>query len=84
MDGKPVAIERWKEAFQAVAIPAGEHQIDFEFRDLGLRAGAAGSLVTIAGLIFVVRKKRPADVWPRKARLPGKSPAPHKTPRLKA
>lgn len=55
LDGKPVPIERWNGAFQSIPIQAGEHQVDFEFRDSGLRIGAAVSLVSLLGLIAVYR-----------------------------
>ena len=46
IDGQPARIERWNGAFQAIQLPAGQHRIDFEFKDQGLRIGAANSLAT--------------------------------------
>lgn len=57
VDGMPARIERWDEAFQAVWVPAGEHQVEFRFHSLGLRAGALVSLAALLGLGLVMRKK---------------------------
>jgi hypothetical protein len=55
VDEKPVLIERWEEAFQAITIPPGEHRVRFIFRSDGLRVGAAVSLASLAVLAFWVR-----------------------------
>jgi hypothetical protein len=56
LDGQPIAIERWNTAFQAIAIPAGEHRVDFQYKDGALRVGAAISLVTLLALGAAFRK----------------------------
>ncbi len=55
IDGHPVDISRWNVAFQSINVPAGEHRIDFEFKDRGLRAGAAISLVALLGLFALFK-----------------------------
>ncbi len=55
VDGSPVPIERWSEAFQAVHIPPGEHRLAFRFRSSGLRIGAFVSLLATVVLVVVVR-----------------------------
>ncbi len=57
VDGNPAPIERWNGAFQSIAIQPGEHRIVFEFKDRGLRAGAAISLITLLGLFVAYRKE---------------------------
>lgn len=56
LDGAPAPIERWNSAFQSIQIQPGEHRVDFEFKDRGLRAGAAVSLATLLGLFVAYRK----------------------------
>ena len=58
IDGSPVSIERWSEAFQAVQVPPGEHRLAFRFRSSGLRIGALVSLITILALIVVLVRGR--------------------------
>src|SRR5262249_54329093 len=62
IDGRPVEIERWSEAFQAVQVPPGEHRLSFRFGSTGLRAGALISLVSALGLglIMAVWRLSPA------------------------
>jgi len=57
VDGRPVAIERWNDAFQAVPIEAGEHRVEFDFKDEWMRVGAAISFVTLLGAFVAVRRK---------------------------
>ena len=45
VDERPVPIALWNSAFQAIAVPAGEHRVVFEFRSQALRIGAAISAV---------------------------------------
>ena len=47
VDGRPVPIERWGEAFQAIPVEAGEHRIQFEFRSRGLRVGAVVTAISL-------------------------------------
>ena len=58
VDGQPVAIERWNGAFQAIQIQPGQHRIDFDFKDEGLRIGAAISLATLIALFAVLKKSQ--------------------------
>ena len=55
IDGSPVNIERWSEAFQAVQVPPGEHRIAFRFSSFGLRIGVLVSFLAIIALVLVVR-----------------------------
>jgi hypothetical protein len=57
VDGVRVPVERWKEAFQAIWVPAGEHQVEFRFRSKGLRLGAFVSLASILALALLLREK---------------------------
>ncbi len=56
VDGRPTAIERWNEAFQAVEVGPGEHRIRFEFRSRGLRVGALVTILSLGALWLVARK----------------------------
>ncbi len=57
VDGLPIPIERWNRAFQAIPIQPGEHRVDFDFRDSGLQAGAAVSLLSLLALFTALRKR---------------------------
>jgi uncharacterized membrane protein YfhO len=59
IDERPVAIERWSEAFQAVQVPRGDHRLAFRFRSFGLRAGALVSLLAAIALFVAVRRRSP-------------------------
>jgi uncharacterized membrane protein YfhO len=65
VDGGPVAIERWREAFQSIPVGPGEHTVVFEYHSRWLPFGAAVSLASLAGLIWVIaadrqlKRKRP-------------------------
>ncbi len=61
IDGQPTRIERGNNAFQAIKIPAGQHRIDFAFKDEGLRMGAAISLATILLMVAALRKSSAAS-----------------------
>ena len=65
VDGASVRIERWNGAFQSVQVPQGEHRVDFEFKDDGLRVGAAASLVTLLGLLAFLKKGSRKRDFPR-------------------
>jgi len=58
VDERPVAIERWGGAFQSVRVGPGRHRVAFEFSPAGVAAGAAISLVSLAGLLGVVWAQR--------------------------
>jgi hypothetical protein len=51
IDGKPAVVESWAGAFQAVAVPAGEHTVEFRYRSRLLGVGAGISLVALIGLV---------------------------------
>lgn len=51
VDGQPAKLDRWRGAFQAVAVQAGSHMVRFEYSSHGLRLGVWISLVSIAGLL---------------------------------
>ncbi len=59
IDGAPVPIERWGEAFQSVQVAAGEHRVQFLFRSRGLRLGALVSLVSLILLCLAARSSSP-------------------------
>ena len=52
MDGRPVAVERANILFRAVAVPAGEHRIEWVYRPACFRRGAGISLGAL-GLLLV-------------------------------
>jgi hypothetical protein len=51
IDGRETTVLRANQIFRAVFADAGRHEIRFEYRQRGLRAGLAISLVTLAALI---------------------------------
>jgi len=55
IDGKSAAVESWAGAFQAVAVPAGEHTVEFRYRSRLLGLGAAISIVALIGLGLWIR-----------------------------
>jgi uncharacterized membrane protein YfhO len=55
IDGKSAAVEAWAGAFQAVAVPAGEHTVEFHYRSRLLGLGGGISLAALIGLIFWIR-----------------------------
>jgi hypothetical protein len=55
VDGKGSAVESWMGAFQAVAVPAGEHTVEFRYRSRLLGVGAGISVVALIGLVFWIR-----------------------------
>ena len=57
VDGAPVQIERWSEAFQSIRVPAGRHRVEFLYRSTALRLGALVSLLSALGLFVAVRWK---------------------------
>jgi hypothetical protein len=65
VDGAPVTIERWREAFQSVPVAPGEHTVVFEYHAPWLSLGETISLVSLAGLVCVIaadrefKRKRP-------------------------
>jgi hypothetical protein len=57
VDGRAAPIERWGGAFQAVAIPAGEHHVTFLFQPLSWRIGGAISLLSVVAIALAVRRQ---------------------------
>ncbi len=60
VDGMPVPVEPWSEAFQAVQVPPGEHTVAFRFRSRGFRWGALVSLTSLLVLAFFLSRRRRA------------------------
>jgi len=58
VDGDPVAIERWREAFQSIPVGPGDHTVVFEYHSRWLPLGAAISLASLAGLVWVIAADR--------------------------
>jgi hypothetical protein len=52
VDGQPVPVERADLLFRAVAVPAGEHRVEWVYRPAALRLGAGISLSTVALLLM--------------------------------
>ncbi len=52
IDGNRAAVEPWMGAFQAVAVPAGEHTVEFRYRSRLLGWGGGISLIALIGLGF--------------------------------
>ena len=61
LDGAPVQVQRHDGVFQSIAVPPGDHRIEFRYFPSGLAAGAVISLVSailVAAIAF--RKTTPA------------------------
>jgi len=58
VDGHPVGIERWREAFQSIPVGPGNHTIVFQYHSRWLPLGAALSLASLAGLLWVMAADR--------------------------
>ena len=61
IDGNPAAAEPWMGAFQAVAVPAGEHTVEFRYHSRLLGMGRAISLVALIGLVYWIRAWKRAN-----------------------
>jgi hypothetical protein len=60
IDDRPAPVARWRGAFQSVAVPPGDHSVEFEYRSLALLRGAALSLATVLGVVgFTLFRRRP-------------------------
>ena len=70
VDGKSTPVQRADVLFRAVAVPEGEHQVEWVFRPASFRLGVAVSLGTLglllAGVVWtglgVVKKARASSV----------------------
>jgi hypothetical protein len=77
VDGRPVPIERWDGAFDAIQLTPGHHRVTFLFRPTSLYAGAGLTLLALVGLAVIVI----SDL--RRGRVPataGGGTAPHTRP----
>lgn len=59
VDGQPVPLLRANHAFQAVAVPAGKHELVLKYQDRAFQVGAVISLVSLAGLVVAWRRPMP-------------------------
>ncbi|HMC81960.1 MAG TPA: YfhO family protein [Candidatus Polarisedimenticolia bacterium] len=65
-DGERTPILRANHLFRAVAVPAGEHRVVFEYRPASLALGAIGSLLTfLIGGVWMFRGRPRSAVPPR-------------------
>ena len=82
VDGHPVPLWRANYAFQALAVPSGQHRVTLRYADHGLRAGAMVSIIALlicVGLGFEYRRRagRAEAAGPKPAGIPpGTHPAP--------
>jgi hypothetical protein len=58
VDGAPTPIENCHSAFQCVAIPPGEHTVEFHYRSQMLLWGAGVSVATLAALLMLARPSK--------------------------
>lgn len=60
VDGKPVPILRANHAFQALEVPAGQHEITLRYEDWMFRLGATISVLTVFGCLtgLLVKPRR--------------------------
>jgi hypothetical protein len=63
IDGKPIEIEKWEGSFQAVQVPAGEHMVEFTYRERLLGLGAGISLVSLALLAWWIRAASSKSIY---------------------
>jgi hypothetical protein len=54
VDGERVPIVATNHLFRGIAVPAGHHSVEFDYRPSSLRSGAAASLVGLAVLAWLV------------------------------
>jgi uncharacterized membrane protein YfhO len=64
VDGQPVRLWRANEAFQAVVVPAGTHQVNLVYEDRRFQLGAVISIFALlgclGGLAFLPGASQPA------------------------
>ena len=53
LDGNPVEILRANHLFRAVRVPAGDHEILFDYQQRGLRTGIILSVITMIFLLII-------------------------------
>lgn len=58
VDGQAVPLLRANHAFQAVAVPAGKHELVLQYQDHAFQLGAGISVVTLAGLAVSWRRAK--------------------------
>jgi hypothetical protein len=58
VDGRRTAIGPWREVFQAIDVPPGQHTVTFEYHSRLLPWGAAISLASATALVWLVRRRR--------------------------
>jgi MYXO-CTERM domain-containing protein len=56
IDGREAPVVRVNVMMRGVALPAGEHEIEFRFRSRSIEAGAALSLAGLALLVALRRR----------------------------
>src|SRR5439155_488678 len=68
-DGADVVVRRADNAFRAVALPPGRHEVEFTFTPRGLRAGAAITLAALAivGVLLLPRRRAAVTIRRRAA-----------------
>ena len=62
LDGEPVPILLANDAFKAVVVPAGRHEVEFVFRPTRVYTGIAISLVSTLGAVVLVWRLREPTV----------------------
>jgi hypothetical protein len=58
VDGREATLEQWRGLFQSVEVPAGEHDVEFDYRSRWLGLGAAISLLAWVALACVIYRRR--------------------------
>jgi len=64
IDGTEVEIQEWHGAFQAIAVPPGQHTVRFEYRPASVRIGAAISIFSLIAIVIWMRRQKKDD-WPQ-------------------
>ncbi|HEY2843288.1 MAG TPA: YfhO family protein, partial [Bryobacteraceae bacterium] len=64
VDGMPSALLPVDYALSGVLVPAGQHELTLEFRPDYLRAGAALSVISMLGLLFLLLGRRGTEALP--------------------
>jgi hypothetical protein len=58
VDGEPAEIHRANIGFRAVAVPAGQHVVEFRYRPRSVRIGFAVSMAGLAGIVAMFLRGR--------------------------